>query len=68
MLPGNEGRGIDLAVIAYLGSTGIALEEERLRPCAARNQGPEEKCKKEQPSGGAITATQSEASINDWIN
>lgn len=68
MLPGNKRRPVDVAIIADLGSIGIALEEERLRPCAARNQGPEEKCKKEQPSGGTITATQSEASINDWIS
>ena len=68
MLPGDKGCALDLARIAHLGRIGIALEQERLRPGAARNQRPEEKTEKDQPSGGAIIAPQSEASINDWIN
>jgi hypothetical protein len=68
MLPSNERRAVDLAVIAYLGRTRIALEQKGLRPGAGRAQRPEEKCKKEQPNSGAITAAQSEASINDWMS
>jgi hypothetical protein len=68
MLPSNERRAVDLAVIAYLGRTCIALEQKGLRPGACGAERPEEKCKKEQPSSGAITAAQSEASINDWMS
>jgi len=34
MLPGNKGRAIDVARIAYLGGTPVALEKEWLRPSA----------------------------------
>ena len=43
MLPGNKGRAVDVARIAYLGGTRIALEQERLRPGAGGAQRPEEK-------------------------
>jgi hypothetical protein len=68
MLLSNERRAVDLAVIAYLDRTRITLEQKGLRPAACGAQRPEEKCKKEQPSSGAITAGQSEASINDWMS
>jgi hypothetical protein len=32
MLPGNQGRAVDIARIAYLGGTRIALEQKRLWP------------------------------------
>jgi hypothetical protein len=43
MLPRNEGRAVDFAVIAYLGGTGIPLEQERLRRGAGGAQRREEK-------------------------
>ena len=69
MLPGNKGRGVDLAVIADLGRTRIALEQERLRPGAGGAQRREEQCKKELTRSGAIIVAQSEAAfIKDWIS
>jgi hypothetical protein len=43
MLPGNEGHAVDVARIAYLGRTRVALEQERLRPGAGAAQRREEK-------------------------
>jgi hypothetical protein len=69
MLPGDKGRALDLAGIADLGRIGVALEQERLRPRAGRNQRPEKQREKEQPRYVAIKRGQSEAaSINDWIS
>ena len=69
MLPGDEGRALDLARIADLRRIGVALEQERLWTSAAGNQRPEQQCEKEQPHYGAIKGGQSEAaSTNDWIN
>jgi hypothetical protein len=69
MAPGDNGRAVDVARIAYLGGTRVALEQERFRPGASGAQRAEEQCKKEQPAGGAVTRPQSEAaSINDCIS
>jgi hypothetical protein len=69
VLPGNKGRALDVARIAYLGRTRVALEQERLLPGAGGAQRPEEQGKKELTCSGAITGAQSEAaSINDWIS
>jgi len=46
MLFGYEGRIVDPAVIADLGSACIALEQKRLRPRAGADQRAEEKCKR----------------------
>ncbi len=43
MLPGNKRRAVNVARIAYLGGTRIALEQEGLRPGAGGAQRPEEK-------------------------
>jgi hypothetical protein len=43
MLPGNKGRAIDVARIAYLGGTRVALEQEWLRPGAGGAHRREEK-------------------------
>jgi len=45
MLPGDDGGAVDIAVIADLGRTRIALEQKRLRPCAGGAQGSDEKGK-----------------------
>ncbi len=69
MVPGDNGRAVDVTRIAYLGRTRVALEQERLRPGAGGAQRAEEQCKKEQPAGGAVKRSQSEAaSINDCIS
>ena len=69
MVPGDNGRAVDVARIAYLGRTRVALEQERLRPGAGGAQCAEEQCKKEQQAGGAVKRPQSEAaSINDCIS
>ena len=69
MVPGVNGRAVDVARITDLGRIRVALEQERFRPGAGGAQRAEEQCKKEQPAGGAVTRPQSEAaSINDCIS
>ena len=69
MVPGDNGRTVDVARIADLGRTRVALEKERLRPGAGGAQRAEEQRKKQQPARGAVKRPQSEAaSINDCIS
>ena len=69
MAPGNDGRAVDLAVIANLGRTCVALQQDRRGPRARGSQGPKNKRKKEQPRCVAVEGAQSEAaSIKDSIS
>jgi hypothetical protein len=73
MVPGNEGRAVDLAGIADLGGMRVTLEQERRRARAGGPQrpkkSPKKKCKKEQPRCVAVKGAQSEAaSIKDSIS
>ena len=69
MLPGNEGRAVDLARISDLSRIGVTLEQEWLRPGAGGGHRGEEQCKKELTPSGAIIVAQSEAAFNkDWIS
>jgi hypothetical protein len=66
MVPGDNGRAVDVARITDLGRIRVAPEKERFRPGAGGAQRAEEQRKKQQPAGGAVKRPQSEAaSIND---
>ena len=69
MVPGDNGRAVDVARITDLGRIRVAPEKERFRPGAGGAQRAEEQRKKQQPAGGAVKRPQSEAaSINDCIS
>jgi len=69
MVPGDNGRAVDVARITDLGRIRVAPEKERFRPGAGGAQRAEQQRKKQQPAGGAVKRPQSEAaSINDCIS
>ena len=69
MLPGDDGGAVDIAVIADLGRTRIALEQKRLRPRAGGAQGTDEKGQNQPTRQATRAGAQSEAaSISDSIS